>query len=174
MHDRYDSEREASAERPSKSELKRRSAGLQDLGESLIGLPQAELDALPLPEKLRDAVELARRISKRGGLYRQRQYIGKLMRQTDVEPIRAALAARRAEQRRAAAEFKRFEQWRDGLISGDPEVLPALLAAYPQADGDMLTQLATQARHEKASGGPPRAARRIFTELRRLVASATG
>ena len=108
MHDPPDNSTEPGDARPSKSELKRRSDELQMLGESLIGLPQAELDALPLPEKLRDAVELARRITQRGGLYRQRQYIGKLMRKTDVAPIRAALEARAATQRRAALEFKRI------------------------------------------------------------------
>ena len=82
-------------ERPSKSERKRRSDDLQSLGEALIDLPDSELDALPLPEALRDAVLLARKITKHGGLYRQKQYIGKLMRKIDAEPIRAALDARR-------------------------------------------------------------------------------
>ena len=67
-----------------KSERKRQSSELQDLGEALIGLSQAELDALPLPESLRDAVMLARRITAHGGLYRQKQYIGKLMRKIDA------------------------------------------------------------------------------------------
>lgn len=171
MHDPYDNEADAGDERPSKSELKRRSAELQDLGESLIGLPQSDLDALSLPEKLRDAVELARRITKRGGLYRQKQYIGKLMRSTDVEPIRAALAARRDARRRSAAEFKRVEHWRDRLISEDPDALSALLEAYPHADGELLAQLAGEARHERARGSPPRAARRIFAELSSILAS---
>src|SRR5688572_5488331 len=71
--------------RPNKSALKRRAQGLQDLGEVLIDLPQTELDALPLPESLRDAVMLARRITQHGGLYRQKQLIGKLMRKIDAE-----------------------------------------------------------------------------------------
>ena len=41
-------------EPPSKSERKRQSSDLQDLGEALIGLSQAELDALPVG-KTRDA-----------------------------------------------------------------------------------------------------------------------
>ena len=36
---------------------------------------------------------LARKITAHGGLYRQKQYIGKLMRKIDAEPIRAALDA---------------------------------------------------------------------------------
>ena len=45
---------------------------------------------------LEEAIRAARRINSRGGGARQRQYIGKLMRDVDPEPIRAALAARSA------------------------------------------------------------------------------
>src|SRR5688572_19113750 len=86
-------------DRPSKSARKRHSDDLQQLGEALIELSDSELDALPLPEQLRDAVLLARRITAHGGLYRQKQYIGKLMRKLDAEPIRAALEARRNRER---------------------------------------------------------------------------
>ena len=82
-------------ERPSKSERKRRSDDLQSLGEALIDLPDSEFNALPLPEQLREAVQLARKITAHGGLYRQKQYIGKLMRKIDAEPIRDALGARK-------------------------------------------------------------------------------
>ena len=169
MHDPPDNSTEPGDARPSKSELKRRSDELQMLGESLIGLPQAELDALPLPEKLRDAVELARRITQRGGLYRQRQYIGKLMRKTDVAPIRAALEARAATQRRAALEFKRIEEWRDRLVAGEPGTLDTLLATFPDADAATLAKLASRARQERTRGEPPRAARELFKRLRALA-----
>ena len=87
------------------------------LGEALIELSDSELDALPLPEQLRDAVLLARRITEHGGLYRQKQYIGKLMRKIDAEPIRAALDARRERERAEALRFRRVEQWRDRLLN---------------------------------------------------------
>src|ERR1700730_18048608 len=81
-------------DRPSKSERKRAAHAAQDLGESLIGLRDSDLDALDLPERLADAIRDARHVRSRGGGARQRQYIGKLMRDIDLEPIRAALAAR--------------------------------------------------------------------------------
>jgi ribosome-associated protein len=169
MHDPPDNATEPGAERPSKSELKRRSDDLQALGESLIDLPQAELDSLPLPEKLRDAVELARRITKHGGLYRQKQYIGKLMRKADVEPIRAALEARGAAQRKAALEFKRIEAWRDRLLRDEPGTLDALRETFPDADVAMISKLAERARQERARGESPRAARELFKRLRELA-----
>jgi len=104
-------------DRPSKSERKRRSDDLQSLGEALIELSPAELDELPLPEQLRDAVDLAKRITAHGGLYRQKQLIGKLMRKIDAEPIREAMNARRDRERVEALRFHRIEQWRDKLLA---------------------------------------------------------
>ena len=53
-------------EAPSKSELKRQSRGLQDLGEELVGLPAAELAAIEMPDDLREAVVAARGITSHG------------------------------------------------------------------------------------------------------------
>jgi len=93
---REDEESEESNEaRPSKSARKRDALAAQRLGEELIGLPDAELDALALPELLVDAVREARGIRSRGAGARQRQYIGRLMRDVDVDAVRGALAARR-------------------------------------------------------------------------------
>ena len=78
-------------QRPSKSARKREAHALQSLGERLIKLKQADLAALALPEPLLEAILEARRITSRAAGARQRQYIGKLMRDIDPEPIRRAL-----------------------------------------------------------------------------------
>jgi len=83
------------ADRPSKSARKREALAAQALGERLIALKESELAKIPLPDPLREAVREARRISARGGLARQKQYIGKLMRETDTLAIEAALSALR-------------------------------------------------------------------------------
>ena len=44
------------------------------------------------PQPVLEAVRAARRIKARGGLARQKQYIGKLMRDVDTLAIEAALA----------------------------------------------------------------------------------
>src|SRR5476651_1715141 len=80
-------------DRPSKSARKREALAAQKLGEELILLKDADLDALELPERLSEAIRQARRIRSRAAGARQRQYIGKLMREMDLEPIQAALAA---------------------------------------------------------------------------------
>jgi ribosome-associated protein len=78
---------------PSKSSRKREAHALQKLGEQLISLREADFKSLPLPETLVDAIREARRLTSRPALARQRQYIGKLMRDVDIEPLEAALAA---------------------------------------------------------------------------------
>ncbi len=163
---------------PSKSELKRRSDDLQTLGEALIDLPDNEFEALPLPETLRDAVLLARRITAHGGLYRQKQYIGKLMRKIDAEPIRAALAARRDQARLDALRFKRVEAWRDRLIAEGPEAVGLLREAHATAtfNAAELSRLIKRARQEQQEGATPKAARELFRVLRdaMTVAAAPG
>ena len=91
---------------PSKSARKREAHALQKLGEELVKMRQADLDRLPLPENLREAIDEARRLTNRGALSRQRQYIGKLMRETDVAPLQTALAAL-TEERNARARLRR-------------------------------------------------------------------
>ncbi|MBS1171219.1 MAG: hypothetical protein H6R12_49 [Proteobacteria bacterium] len=78
---------------PSKSQRKREMHALQDMGEQLVELSAERLAQMALPDELRDAVREAQRITKHGGRRRQMQFIGRLMRSIDVEPIREALAA---------------------------------------------------------------------------------
>jgi ribosome-associated protein len=78
--------------KPSKSARKREYIALQKLGEELILLKQSNLDSLPLDDNLREAVMEAQQIKAHGALRRQKQYIGKLMRHIDPEPLRAEMA----------------------------------------------------------------------------------
>jgi len=78
--------------KPSKSARKREFHALQKLGEELLTLRESDLEDIELDEDLREAVLEARRIRSHGALRRQKQYIGKLMRHIDPEPLRAALA----------------------------------------------------------------------------------
>lgn len=156
------------AEPPSKSARKRAAHAAQDLGEALIGLPDGELDALPLPEELATAVRAARRITSRAGAARQRQYIGKLMRTLDPGPIRAALAARGAVSAREAERFRRVEEWRERLIAGGAIALEELKRAYPGIETSEWAQRVAAAQAERSHRRGPGAARELFRALRAL------
>jgi len=162
-------------ERPSKSARKRESTDLQQLGEALIGLSDSELDALPLPEQLRDAVDLARRITAHGGLYRQKQYIGKLMRKIDAEPIREALEAKRTRERVEATRFHRVEQWRDRLLKEGAEGVAALATEFPRIDSEAVGKLTERARKEQqqTSQKVTPAGRELFRVLRDALSNTT-
>ena len=75
--------------KPSKSARKREYQALQELGEQLIELGDDELAAIQTDDYLIEQVRQAKRISAHGASRRQRQLIGKIMREVDPEPIRA-------------------------------------------------------------------------------------
>jgi ribosome-associated protein len=156
---------------PSKSERKRAAHAAQDLGEALVQLNDADLEALQLPETLHEAIRAARRITSRAGLARQRQYIGKLMRSIDPEPIRAALVAHSARTAADTERFKRLEHWRERLISEGDAALEELLRWRPDLDRAAFGKLLAGARAERAQRGSGPASRELFRALRSLFAT---
>jgi ribosome-associated protein len=162
---------EQAGERPSKSARKRAAHAAQDLGEELIALRDAQLEALGLPETLTEAVRVARRITSRAGLARQRQYIGKLMRDIDVGPIRAALEARSRADAADTERFKRIENWRERLISEGAAALTELKRWRPDLDEGAWAQRIGAAQAERTRGGGSGAGRELFRALRDLFAT---
>jgi len=159
-------------ERPSKSARKRDAAAAQDLGTRLIALKESELVALGLPEKLFDAIMLAKRITARGGLARQRQYIGKLMRDVDAAPIEVALSAKSRSTAADAEKHKRIEAWRARLLQEGPAALDELLRWCPGADRKALQLLIQKATSERVDSGSREAAsRELFRTVRGLFDS---
>jgi ribosome-associated protein len=158
-------------EPPSKSQLKRDAEALQEMGKTLVELPAARFAAmmakLDLPEDLREALSTCRAIHARGGRKRQLQYIGKLMRGIDAEPIRSALEGKDREE---TALLHRLEHWRERLIAEGDTALAELLDEFPTAERQGLRQLVMKARKEQEAGQPPAAARALFRALRELVA----
>jgi ribosome-associated protein len=154
---------------PSRTQLKREAEALQSLGEALATLPAEALDGLDLPEKLRQALDELGRMSAHGALRRQRQYVGKLMRDVDPEPLRRALEASRQPARDQARRFKEAEAWRERLLEGGQEVLARFLAEHPAADADALAAALLDAR-----AGRPGAPRRLFRRIREAMDAPRG
>jgi ribosome-associated protein len=160
---------EPGAERPSKSARKRAAHAAQDLGEQLVQLREAQLAALELPEALKEAVRAARSIKSRAAGARQRQYIGKLMRDVDPEPIRAALAARSAVDAQATERFKRVESWRERLMRQGAPALAELARWRPDIDQAQWARRVSAAQNEHArTGAGGAASRELFRALRTL------
>ncbi len=152
----------------SKTQRKKQVTALQQLGGELVGLADEQLAAIDLPEHLRDAVLEARRIESFEARRRQMQYIGKLMRNVDAAPIRAALDALQAAPRRETALHKRADSWRERLLA-DADSIGELLAECPAADAQQLQTLVRDTLNERAAGRPPRAFRTLYHTLRKLL-----
>ena len=157
-----------SEERPSKSQRKRDMHSLQDLGAELVALPEDRLAAVELPELLVDAIEQARRIRDFEGKRRQLQYIGKLMRHVDPDPIRAKLESWKAGSRAETARFKRIEHWRERLIA-EQDALQSLVTEFPHADRARIAELVEGVRRERAAARAPKNFRALFRALDDLI-----
>lgn len=151
----------------SKTRRKQQMQELQDLGEELAGLSAERLKKIDIPEHLREALREAQRITSHGAQRRQLQYIGKLMRDTDPEPIRAALAAIKGESAVEVARMHRIERLRTRLLE-DEKTLSEIADTYPGADLQHLRALRRSAVKEQEQQKPPRSYRALFQELKAL------
>ena len=156
------------AEFVSRTKKKQRVEELQKLGAALVALAPAQLDALAIPADLLAAVLEAQRIGSHEARRRQLQFIGKIMRRVDPEPVRAALAAMAGQSAVARARQMRLESWRERLI-GDDAALTAYASEHPGADLQALRALIRNARKEIAEAKPPRAQRELFRLLRAAI-----
>ncbi|HXU53342.1 MAG TPA: ribosome biogenesis factor YjgA [Casimicrobiaceae bacterium] len=151
----------------SKTQRKREMHDLQALGAALAALDAAHLAAFDLPERLVDALNDLRTITRHEARRRQMQYVGRLMRDVDPEPIAAALARLQEGPRADKARFAAVEGWRDRLIDDDA-ALAEFVAAHPAASADALRPLIAAARDERRRGAPPRDYRRLFRALKSI------
>lgn len=152
----------------SKSERKRRSTALQEVGARLVRLSREQLARIRMPDELRAAVLECQRFSKHEAVRRQLQYIGRLMRDLDTAPIAEQLSALEAPSRRQTALFHVAEKWRDELIA-DPQALERFRKEFPDADAGRVQALADAARGERAPHGAPRHARALFHVVNAVV-----
>lgn len=155
----------------SKTQRKRDVEALQTLGEELVALSHQRLRQLALPERLFDAIGEAQRIKAHEGRRRQLQYIGRLMREVDAEPIAAQLEQWRQPGRAEARLHQQAETWRAQLL-GEAGALESLRAKYPSVDSARVAELVAQTRWESAQGKPPKAARALFRLLSEVLHAA--
>lgn len=151
----------------SKTRRKKTMLDLQYLGEELTSLNREQLDQLALPQALREAIDEAKRLTKFGARRRQLQYIGRLMREMDAQPIRDKLDALRGSSRTHAVWLHKLERWRDQLLT-EQNALAQLAAEHPNADLQPLRILVRKAQAEVHAGKPQKSYREIFQELRKL------
>ena len=158
---------------PSKTQLKAEADEKQALGEALLTLRADLMARLELPDKLLLAVAEAKKITNFEGKRRQMQFIGKLMRPLDAQPIKAAIDEQANGSVQLTLQLHLAEQWRDKLVAND-EALSAWLVDYPTTDAQQLRALIRQARKDakpekpQSMGEAPRHAK-SYREIFQLV-----
>ncbi|MGD9332710.1 MAG: ribosome biogenesis factor YjgA [Desulfobacterales bacterium] len=153
----------------SRTQKKKEDRALQKLGEALLSISPDQLAKVEMPQELAEAVRQGRHMTQHGARRRHLQYIGALMRQVEVAPIRNALANIRRGDDQNLRLYKKLEGWREALLEGDPAVVEDVLAQCPTAERQRLLQLVRNAR--KASGTPKavKSSRMLFRYLRQIL-----
>ncbi|MEQ9563912.1 MAG: ribosome biogenesis factor YjgA, partial [Woeseiaceae bacterium] len=150
--------------KPSKSARKRQFADLQQLGERLIELTDSQLTDIVKEQGLVDAVREARDIQSHGAMRRQKQLIGKIMRDIDAAPIRTAMEALGRQSQLENRSFKEAERWRDRMIAeGSPAIEEFRVLC--DDDGESLERLLRDHRTAGTETTRKTAYRQIFREI---------
>jgi ribosome-associated protein len=154
-------------DKPSKTRQKQASHELQDLGEAAVALPDARLAGLGVAEILLDAIRQFKKTKSFEGRRRQMQYIGKLMRQHDVEPIRQAVTDMQLGRAKDSLALHQAERWRAELIADDAAAT-RWIGAHPETDAQQLRSLIRAARKDAALV-PEKRSGRAFRELFQFI-----
>lgn len=152
----------------SKSEIKRDAEHLKKLGAALIELSPQNLEKIPLDESLKDAIELAQKL-RLEARRRQIQYIGKLLRGLDPEPIQEALDKIENRHNQQQALLHKLELIRDQLIEQGDKAVNEWVVQYPTLDRQHLRNLVRAAQKEKQANKAPKNYREIYQYLKSVI-----
>jgi ribosome-associated protein len=156
----------------SKTQRKKDMLALQELGRVLTTLSDTQLDKLPISEDLMALIKTAKTLKTHESKRRHMQYIGKKMRQIDVDELKKAIHNVQLGNAEKVKAFHDVEEWRDQLIAKGDEGLQKFLEAHPETDRQHLRTLIRKAQHdvktEKNTGG----ALELFRYLREVMGKA--
>ncbi len=110
----------------------------------------------------------AKRINSNIAKRRQIQYIGKLMRRIDAEPIQSAYDEWKSGRKKMARDHQQLEETRDRLVDGDKNALSEVIENHPDCNIQQLRQLIRSAQHERKLEKPPKNYRKLFQFLKEL------
>ncbi len=152
----------------SKSQRRRDALETKSLASELIKLNAARLGRVPLDDSVRSAIIEARQIRSNVARKRQLQYVAKLLRRIDPEPIVQTLEGFDSEARQLTGRQHRSEAWRDFLLETGDQAVGVLMQQRDDVDTQAIRQLIRNAQKESARGKPPASARAIFRLLRKM------
>lgn len=150
--------------KPSKSAKKREAQAVDALAKRLLELSDEQLAGIPLDDELRAAVEDTREITAHSALRRQRLYLAKQLRHSDVTDIARACDALERAQLGEQKLFHQAERWRDRLLA-EREAALAEFTGLTGRDSPRLAALLAELGKALPDARERRAAREIFREI---------
>ena len=157
----------------SKSQIKREMEDLKALGRKIYAMPAKKRAALPLSPRLISAFEEAKRITSREALRRHFQYVGKVLRDSDVPAIEAAIEAVVLAPQNKAHRLEKLKALWLKIIQGDDTPIESLISEHPGSDRQKLRQLIRSARKDLKPEIPPSVktghAKKLFDYLKEIT-----
>lgn len=172
--DSYSDEEES--EFISRSQIKRETHEFQEMGEFLVDMSKNQLANIPLTPELSEAIVLARRLKSREAKRRQIQFIGKLLRNTEMDPIHQAMEKIRTQGQRHQVQRQQSIEWAERICQEGPSVVEEFLSEFYHGDRQQLRQLQRASAKEAAAnakleeGKPP--AKAQLTKLQQCLLEA--
>jgi len=153
---KYDNDADANNDEQSKSAIKREALQLQELGKRIFELSNKQRAQLPLSPDLVNAFEEAKRISNKEALRRHFQYVGKLIRKSDIPLLENSLEKLKSAPQEKSRKIVELESFVTKLIMEDIEISESFMEQYPNADRKKLRQLIRNAKKQtRADEVPP-------------------
>lgn len=151
----------------SKSEIKREMYQLQEFALSLVNMSKHQRSRLPLTEELKDAMILADKIqNKHEALKRHVRFIGKVLLETDLEPIKQAIEVMANKHQQETAKFTRLESMRETLLTEGNDAIESLIAEYPSIERQKIRQLVRHTSKEKQAEKVGKYHKELFAYLK--------
>lgn len=151
----------------SKTQLKKESHELQDFGKQLVALKPQQLASFELPDSLAHAIAEAHKIlNKRSALKRQYQYIGKILRNIDIEPIQKQFYRLQNQAEINNHIQHQAEYWREQiLLNGDTAINQFLESITVDCDRQQLRQIYRNANAAKKEAQKLNQTRQLYQVL---------
>jgi len=133
----------------SRAETKREIAIFQELGTKLVALSKSQILKLDLDELLFDNVMKTKTIKINTEAYRrQLQFIGKIMRNVDIEALQVDIKNVLNQNSNESAKLNVAEKLKEQLLSEGDSAVQDLLEKHPQLERQKLRQLIRQSKKE--------------------------
>jgi len=150
-----DNHTDAYNDEQSKSAIKREALKLQELGKRIYELSNKQRAQLSLSQDLIKAFEEAKRISNKEALRRHFQYLGKLIRNSDISQLEDALEKLKSAPLEKSRKIVALESFVTQLIMDDIELSESFMEQHPNTDRKKLRQLIRNAKKQTKAGEVP-------------------